>query len=90
MGCAVLFEKANTMLIELLTAVVLLARNSVFRLELLATPRCSWGLAGAGCSAGSAEVKFHSSSSLDAAAAAGCGAGGETVEKAEAKALEAV
>lgn len=63
-----LFEKANTMLMELLTAVLRFARKSVLRPELLAIPLCSLGLAGTGCSVGSADEKFHSSSSLDTAA----------------------
>lgn len=71
------------MLMALLTAVLRFARKSVLKPELLAVPLCSLGLAGTD-SAGSADEKFHSSSSLDTAA--GWGAGGP-VEK-EAKALE--
>jgi hypothetical protein len=84
MGCAVLLEKANTMLIALLTAVLRFARKSVLTPELLAVPLYSVGLAGTDCSAGRAEEKFHSSSSLETAAGFGAG---ELVEK-EAKALE--
>lgn len=79
-----LLEKAKTMLIALLTAVLRFARKSVLRLELPAVPLCSVGLAGV-CSVGRADEKFHSSSSLETAA--GFGAGGLVVN--EAKALEA-
>lgn len=72
------------MLIALLTAVLRFARKSVLRLVLLAVPLNSVGLAGA-CSAGRADEKFHSSSSLETAA--GFGAGGLVVN--EAKALVA-
>lgn len=72
MGCAVLFENENTMLIALLVAGFRFARNSARTAPSDIVLFCSLGRLLV--SAGSDEVKFHSSSSAGAGAAA-CAAG---------------
>ena len=79
-GCAVLLLKANKRLMLLEEPVVRFASMSTFRPVLLTKALCSRG--SAGVSAGKADAKFHSSSSLacgagaaDAGGAAGAGAG---------------
>lgn len=75
-GCAVLFENANSRLMEGSLATVRLATMSIFKLVLLTTALCSLGSEGA--SGGSAEEKFHSSSSLAATGWAGAAGLGES------------
>lgn len=72
MGCAVLLLKANRRLILFDVAVVRFASRSILRLVLLTTTFCSRGST-AGASVGSADAKFHSSSSFACAATGACG-----------------
>lgn len=73
MGCAVVFEKENTMFIELLDLEVRPASMSVRTLVSLTVVLCSLGLVGA--STGKDDAKFHSSSSLDTVGLGGAVAG---------------
>lgn len=71
-----LLLKANSRLILFVVAVVRFASRSILRLVLLTTTFCSRGST-AGASVGSAEAKFHSSSSFTGAARGACGKFGE-------------
>lgn len=83
MGCGVLFEKRNVRLMGGFVGPVLLAVMSILIFVLLTTAACSLGKDGA--SGGSADEKFHSSSSADVAAAGVAVAGFEERDPSAAK-----